>query len=189
VVLAARMRDRDPSSAPVLGDRVPYVMIKGMKGAKAFEKAEDPLYVLENKLCIDANYYLEHHLSKPITRLFAAIVSHPESLLLSGDHTRHISIPTPATTGGLMRFVKKMPSCLGCGVPVHAEGATVCAHCAPQEASICARAVADAAAKQARFAAFWTQCQRCQVNSPALFSIILTVFDTCFRKRAPCTSR
>lgn len=40
VILAARMRERDPSTAPVLGDRVPYVMIKGMKGAKAFEKAE-----------------------------------------------------------------------------------------------------------------------------------------------------
>jgi DNA polymerase elongation subunit (family B) len=30
--LAARMRIRDPGSAPVLGDRVPYVFIKGPKG-------------------------------------------------------------------------------------------------------------------------------------------------------------
>lgn len=40
VVLADRMRRRDPSSAPVLGDRVPYVMIQSTKKAKAFEKAE-----------------------------------------------------------------------------------------------------------------------------------------------------
>ena len=30
-ILAARMRERDPSSAPVLGDRVPYVIITGVK--------------------------------------------------------------------------------------------------------------------------------------------------------------
>ena len=34
VVLAAKMRARDPNTAPVLGDRVPYVIVKGSKGAK-----------------------------------------------------------------------------------------------------------------------------------------------------------
>ena len=34
------MRKRDPGSAPKLGDRVPYVIIAGAKGAKAYEKAE-----------------------------------------------------------------------------------------------------------------------------------------------------
>ena len=34
------MRKRDPGSAPKLGDRVPYIIICGVKGAKAFEKAE-----------------------------------------------------------------------------------------------------------------------------------------------------
>ena len=34
------MRKRDPGSAPKLGDRVPYVIIAGTKGAKAYEKAE-----------------------------------------------------------------------------------------------------------------------------------------------------
>lgn len=165
-------------------------MIRGMKGAKAFEKAEvtrcarrpfvgvtqadgpvcaqDPLYVLKHGLSIDAAHYLEHHLSRPITRLFTGIVPNPGSLL-RGDHTRHVSIPTPslAAEGGpssssLMRFVRKTPSCLGCGVPVRREGDAVCEHCGPGQASICAQAVADASAKQARFAAFWSQCQRCQ---------------------------
>ena len=39
-VLLFRMRKRDPGSAPKLGDRVPYVIIAGTKGAKAYEKAE-----------------------------------------------------------------------------------------------------------------------------------------------------
>ena len=31
-------------------DRVAYVIIKGIKGAAAYEKFEDPLYVLENNI-------------------------------------------------------------------------------------------------------------------------------------------
>ena len=58
VELAARIKKRDPGLAPAVGDRVPYVMIKGVKDAKAWEKAEDPIYVLENNLPIDAQWYL-----------------------------------------------------------------------------------------------------------------------------------
>ena len=53
------MRERDPNTAPVLGDRVPYVIIKGVKGAKAFEKAEDPIYALENSIPIDVQVCVE----------------------------------------------------------------------------------------------------------------------------------
>merc|ERR1712087_307852 len=62
VELAERMRKRDPSTAPGSGDRVPYVIISGNKGMKAYEKSEDPLYALENNLSIDAQYYIEHQL-------------------------------------------------------------------------------------------------------------------------------
>ena len=57
VELAARIKKRDPGMAPAIGDRVPYVMIKGAVGAKAYEKAEDPVYVLENNVPIDATWY------------------------------------------------------------------------------------------------------------------------------------
>uniref|UniRef100_A0A7S1B342 DNA polymerase n=1 Tax=Corethron hystrix TaxID=216773 RepID=A0A7S1B342_9STRA len=46
VELAARMKKRDPGSAPQMGDRVPYVMCAGVKNAPNFEKSEDPIYVL-----------------------------------------------------------------------------------------------------------------------------------------------
>lgn len=61
-------------SAPALGDRVAYVIIKGMKGAAAYEKSEDPLYVLENNMPIDTKYYLENQLSKPLMRIFEPIL-------------------------------------------------------------------------------------------------------------------
>ena len=62
VALAERMRKRDAASAPSMGDRVAYVMIKQAKGARGFEKSEDPLFVLENNLPLDYNHYLEHQL-------------------------------------------------------------------------------------------------------------------------------
>jgi len=42
VELAARMKKRDPGSAPQMGDRVPYVIITGAKGSSMFKSAEFP---------------------------------------------------------------------------------------------------------------------------------------------------
>lgn len=74
VELANRMRQRDAGSAPALGDRVAYVIVKGSKGAAAYEKSEDPLYVLEHNIPIDTKYYLEQQLSKPLMRIFEPIL-------------------------------------------------------------------------------------------------------------------
>ena len=68
-------------SAPALGDRVAYVIIKGIKGAAAYEKSEDPLYVLENNIPIDTKYYLENQLSKPLMRIFEPILGEKASSL------------------------------------------------------------------------------------------------------------
>lgn len=43
-------------------------------GARAYEKAEDPLYVLENNLPVDTRHYLENQLSKPLMRIFEPIL-------------------------------------------------------------------------------------------------------------------
>jgi DNA polymerase delta subunit 1 len=52
------MAERDKATAPQVGDRVSYVMVKALKGSKGFEKSEDPLYVLQNNLPVDYEYYL-----------------------------------------------------------------------------------------------------------------------------------
>jgi DNA polymerase delta subunit 1 len=74
VELAERMRKRDPRSAPVVGDRVAYVITRGTKDAKAHEKAEDPLYVLANSVPIDTNYYLKNQLEQPLIRIFEPVL-------------------------------------------------------------------------------------------------------------------
>ena len=59
VELAARIKKRDANLAPKVGDRVPYVMIKAASGAKAWEKAEDPIYVLENNIPLDTDWWAD----------------------------------------------------------------------------------------------------------------------------------
>lgn len=84
VELAAKMKKRDPGNAPKLGDRVPYVIIAAAKNTPAYMKAEDPQYVLENCVPIDASYYLDNQLSKPLLRIFEPILGDKaESVLLS----------------------------------------------------------------------------------------------------------
>lgn len=94
VELAKRMRKRDPGSAPVTGDRVPYVITAGAKDSPAYLRSEDPVYVLDNGLSVDANYYLHNQLSKPLVRIFEPIIENT-STLFHGDHTRVISVRAP----------------------------------------------------------------------------------------------
>lgn len=58
------------------------MIIKGAKGSAAYEKAEDPIYVLENNLPIDTKYYLENQLSKPLMRIFEPILGDKAQSLL-----------------------------------------------------------------------------------------------------------
>lgn len=84
VELAAKMKKRDPGSAPQLGDRVPFVIVAGSKGQPTYEKAEDPVYVLDNNLPIDSKYYMENQISKPLIRIFEPILGdRAEFILLS----------------------------------------------------------------------------------------------------------
>ena len=108
-------------------------MIKGAKGAKGFEKSEDPIYVLENNVPIDTQFYLEHQLSQPLLRIFEPIMENPQSLL-SGDHTRTIAVATPSV-GGLMKFAVKSLTCLGCKTPLSQGEISVCKHCKHRYAS------------------------------------------------------
>lgn len=43
-------------------------------GAAAYEKSEDPIYVLENNIPIDTKYYLDNQLAKPLMRIFEPIL-------------------------------------------------------------------------------------------------------------------
>ncbi|KAH8663934.1 DNA polymerase delta catalytic subunit [Xylariales sp. PMI_506] len=165
VELAERMKKRDAGSAPGLGDRVAYVMIKGAAGAKNFEKSEDPIYVLENNVPIDTRYYLDNQLAKPLGRIFEPILGETKAKsLLTGDHTRAISVAAP-TVGGLMKFAKKTMTCMGCKKPLVGKEESlgaVCSNCAPRVGELYNKTLNRVSDLEIRFGRLWTQCQRCQ---------------------------
>lgn len=163
--LAKRMMARDLGSAPAMGDRVAYVMVRGAAGSKNFQNSEDPLYVLEHNIPIDTRYYLDNQLSKPLGRIFEPIlgVSGARSLL-TGAHTRTISVAAP-TVGGLMKFAKKTATCMGCKKPLkgkeESDGA-VCSDCGPRVGELYKKTLDKVSDLEVRFGRLWTQCQRCQ---------------------------
>ena len=92
VELAQRMKKRDAGSAPALGDRVAYVMVKGAAGSKNFERSEDPIYVLENNVPIDTKYYLDNQLAKPLGRIFEPILGETKATVPAHwrPHAHHL---------------------------------------------------------------------------------------------------
>ena len=98
VELAVQIKKRDPGTAPALGDRVPYVMIKGAVGAKAYEKAEDPVYVLENNVPIDATWCTSRTTRSPIFRATHCRPHVPAPAALPAALSYHPTLPPPAGT-------------------------------------------------------------------------------------------
>ena len=121
-VLSERMKKRD-GMGPNVGDRVDYVITGG--NDKLYNRAEDPLYVLEHNIQIDSKYYLTNQLQNPIISIIAPIIG--EKQANSMFVVKSIKISTGETKGGLMGFVKKVASCKGCRGPLKkGEGPLCC---------------------------------------------------------------
>lgn len=162
VVLAQKMKKRNPATAPVVGDRVAFVIVKGEKNAKMFSKAEDPLYVLEHDLPIDSAYYIEQLIS-PLERIFGPIVESPRTLFTTGDHTRTLVIPrSKVATGGLASFLVVRESCLGCRTTLKSGEKAVCHECHPHLSDIYLEYLHRLRTKEMEFSRLWTQCQSCK---------------------------
>jgi len=74
-VLADRMADRDPGTAPKVGDRVQYVYVEGAKkGAKQGDKIEHVDYVRAKKLSVDTTHYITNQIQNPVAQLFALCI-------------------------------------------------------------------------------------------------------------------
>ena len=71
IELVKKMRSRDPGSAPGVGDRVGFVIIKGLQMIS--KRAEDPEYVKKHGLSPDSKYYIESQLLPPLERVFEAL--------------------------------------------------------------------------------------------------------------------
>ncbi|KAL5962055.1 DNA polymerase delta catalytic subunit, partial [Taenia solium] len=166
VELANKIRKRDPGSAPQLGDRVPYVITSvGGKNTAAYAKAEDPLYVLQHNIPIDAKYYLENQLANPLMRIFEPILGEAKakSAILTGEHTLVKSV-LHSKVGQLTAFTQKRVSCVGCRslLPKDHETEALCTYCQSRASEVYQKGTERLRALEARYARLWTECQRCQ---------------------------
>jgi DNA polymerase I len=80
--LVKKLKKRSPAEAPGIGDRIGYVIIKGLDILS--KRAEDPTYVLEKGLEIDSRYYVENQLLPPLERIFDALGVSKTELLGKG---------------------------------------------------------------------------------------------------------
>lgn len=140
-----------------MGDRVAYIMVKGAKGSKAYENAEDPIYVLENNLTIDFQYYLEHQLKNPLLRIFEPIIN-VEETLFKGEHTRNIYVAKSKANFGLGKFVKVSKKCMGCGAVLKDNSGSVCVKCIPKLPTIYMQRLIDVNNNEKLFNDYWVQC-------------------------------
>lgn len=82
IELVKKVQARSPEEAPGIGDRIPFVIVKGTDLLS--KRAEDPMYVVENGLDIDSNYYVENQLLPPLERIFIALGISKSELLGNG---------------------------------------------------------------------------------------------------------
>lgn len=164
VELAERMRKRDPTSAPVVGDRVPYIIIRSEKNAPNYKKSEDPIWVLENNIPIDTTYYLENQQKQPQIRIFEPLFGSSEAAekqLFEGDHTTKIKLST-SIKGGIIQYATKKYLCLGCKLPIEDKNMVFCQHCHDKEPYIYLQQIELKRKYEQDFSKLWSQCQRCQ---------------------------
>ncbi|MGC9058938.1 MAG: DNA-directed DNA polymerase [Candidatus Aenigmatarchaeota archaeon] len=82
VELVKKLMKRSPEKVPVIGDRVSYVIVAGPDLVS--KRAEDPEYVVQNKIKIDAKYYIESQVLPPIERIFEVIGIKRSQLFANG---------------------------------------------------------------------------------------------------------
>ena len=152
--LALRKRDRDPNNPHKSGDRVNYIVRKSNKNVKLYKRGEDPLYLVENDIPIDDEYYKKNQLEGPLTRLFSHILK-PDQILemFDGPHSRvkitqtegasnFSSSSSSSTSGqtppkkapqGIFAFGKSVSPCVYCKKPLKSGQRGLCDSCIPHK--------------------------------------------------------
>ena len=74
VAVRDKIKARAPGSEPQQGDRVQFVIVTGPRDAKMYEKAEDPVWVKEQGIQVDYQYYFTNQLKKPVCDLLEPLV-------------------------------------------------------------------------------------------------------------------
>jgi len=94
-----KMRERKPGSEPQSGDRVPYILVKtDNPKAKAYEKAEDPVFMKEHDIPIDYHHYFTNKFLNPICDLLEPLVKNPKTEIFGDLIAQHKPPPKIETS-------------------------------------------------------------------------------------------
>lgn len=77
---------------PNIGDRVPFVIVKGKKKDLFVDRAENPTYVTKYGIKLDTEYYVKKQLLPPMLRIFETFGVTMETLVRKGDKTKQKSL-------------------------------------------------------------------------------------------------
>lgn len=69
-ILAHRMAERDPGSAPAANERLSYVFVENAGATRQGDRIETPAYIESRRLKIDYKAYVEDQISKPVSEIF-----------------------------------------------------------------------------------------------------------------------
>jgi len=88
-VLADRMAERDPGTAPQVGDRLPYIYVAIHKDEKKQgNKIEHLDYVRDKKLKPDTEFYITNQVQNPVAQLFALAIENLEGYRPKQDYKK-----------------------------------------------------------------------------------------------------
>ncbi|ORY83185.1 DNA polymerase family B-domain-containing protein [Protomyces lactucae-debilis] len=115
-----KMRARQPSRIFRDGERIRYCFVQGAPKAPGYEKAEDPVYVMEKGLLLDYAYYLAHTVHNPVLRILELMmpVKEAESLLKGAGSTtkQKVAVKGTGVMGAFLKAGKKqLAKCAICG--------------------------------------------------------------------------
>ena len=99
IQLVEKMKERG-GQVPGVGDRVPFVIVRGKNRRKNKElfvdRAEDPQYVLEKNLPLDTEYYVEKQILPPVLRIFETFGVTKDRLCAGRGQSSLFSFSEPA---------------------------------------------------------------------------------------------
>ena len=144
VELAKRLAARDPSLAPTLGDRIPFLIVCSQdKDALVCDRAEDPLWAMEHGMPLDMRFYIMQQLAPAVSRLLSPVLCIKKPAVIQRVFgTLSLSDHAPRPAFGIARAFVRMRKCELCGKETAYDMCEDCAN-TPEAADVNDRKVAD----------------------------------------------
>ena len=112
--LMMRMKKRG-DAAPGLGDRVPFLITKGYRGQKMYERAEHPDKVIEDEIPIDYEYYVTNKCMNALNRILQFFMDNSKYHIFNiAKLTRKRQRASMTSTSQCRNFVTESIVCARC---------------------------------------------------------------------------